>query len=59
MTGCNGWYHQINGHEFEQTLGDEGQGSLVCCSPWDRTELDKIEQLNNKIAMKSGCNKEH
>ena len=31
------WYHQINGHEFEQTLGDtEGQGSLACCSPWDR-----------------------
>ena len=23
-----GWYHQLNGHEFEQTLGDsEGQGS--------------------------------
>ena len=30
-----GWHHQFNGHEFEQTLGDgEGQGSLVCCSPW-------------------------
>ena len=30
-----GWHHQLNGHEFEQTLGDgEGQGSLVCCSPW-------------------------
>ena len=29
-----GWHHQLNGHEFEQTLGDsEGQGSLVCCSP--------------------------
>ena len=28
-----GWYHQINGHEFEQTLEDsEGQGSLACCS---------------------------
>ena len=28
-------HHQLNGHEFEQTLGDgEGQGSLVCCSPW-------------------------
>ena len=24
-----GWYHWINEHEFEQTLGDaEGQGSL-------------------------------
>ena len=30
-----GWYHQRNGHEFEQTPGDtEGQGSLVCCSLW-------------------------
>ena len=24
-----GWHHQLNGHEFEQDLGDgEGQGSL-------------------------------
>ena len=31
----------LNGHEFEQTLGySEGQGSLACCSPWDRKELD-------------------
>ena len=30
-----GWYHRLNGHEFEQTLGDgERQGSLECCSPW-------------------------
>ena len=30
-----GWHHQLNGHEFEHTLGDsEGQGSLLCCSPW-------------------------
>ena len=30
-----GWHHQLNGHEFEQVLGvSEGQGSLVCCSPW-------------------------
>ena len=28
-----GWYHRLNGHEFEQALGDsEGQRSLVCCS---------------------------
>ena len=28
-------YHQLNGHEFEQTLGDsEGQGKLAYCSPW-------------------------
>ena len=36
-----GWYHRLNGHEFEQTRGDsEGQGSLVCCSPRGRKELD-------------------
>ena len=36
-----GWHHRLNGYEFEQTLGDsEGQGSLVCCSPWGRKELD-------------------
>ena len=29
-----GWHHQLNGHEFEESLGDgDGQGSLVCCSP--------------------------
>ena len=29
------WHHQLNGHEFEQTLGDnKGQGSLACCCPW-------------------------
>ena len=43
-----GWHHQLNGHEFEQTLGDsEGQGILVCCSPWGHKELDMTEQLNN------------
>ena len=32
-----GWHHRLNGHEFEQTQGnDEGQGSLACCSPWGR-----------------------
>ena len=43
-----GWHHQLNGHEFEQTPGDsEGQGSLVCCSPWGHKELDRTERLNN------------
>ena len=32
-----GWHHQLNGHEFEQVPGvGDGQGSLVCCSPWGR-----------------------
>ena len=36
-----GWHHRLNGHEFEQTIGDsEGQGGLVCCSPWGRRESD-------------------
>ena len=35
-------------HEFEQTLGDsEGQGSLVCCSPWGHKESDPNELLNS------------
>ena len=39
-----GWHHQLNGHEFEQAPGDsEGQGSLVCCSPWGHKESDKTE----------------
>ena len=43
-----GWHHQLNGHEFEQVLGDgEGQGGLVCCSPWGHKESDMTEQLNN------------
>ena len=42
-----GLYHLLNGHEFEQVLGDgEGQGGLACCSPLGRKELDVTEQLN-------------
>jgi len=41
------WHHQLNGHEFEQALGvGEGQGNLVCCSPWGCKESDTTEQLN-------------
>ena len=30
-----GGHHCLDGHEFEQALGaGDGQGSLVCCSPW-------------------------
>ena len=36
-----GWHHRLNGHGFEQTLGDSaGQGSLLCCSPWDGKKSD-------------------
>ena len=42
-----GWHHQLDGHEFEQTpeAGD-GQGCLVCCSPWGHKESDTTEWLN-------------
>ena len=39
-----GWHHRLNGSEFKQTLGySEGQGSLVCCSPWGHKESDMTE----------------
>ena len=42
-----GWHHQLDVHEFEQTLGvGDGQGSLECCSPWGRKESDMTEELN-------------
>ena len=42
-------HHQLNGREFEQTLGDsEGQAKLACCSPWGHKKSDTIEQLNDK-----------
>ena len=41
-----GWHHLLDGHEFEQVLGDGRQGSLACCSPWGHKELDTTEQLN-------------
>ena len=38
------WHHWLNGHEFEQALGDgEGQGSLACCSRWGCKESDTTE----------------
>ena len=41
------WYHWLNKHEFEQAPGDgDGQGSLACCSPWGRKELETTEWLN-------------
>ena len=42
-----GWYHRLNGHEFGYTPGvRDGQGSLVCCSPWGHKESDMTEWLN-------------
>ena len=43
-----GWRHCLNGHEFEQALGDrEGHGSLACCSSWGHKKSDLTEQLND------------
>ena len=40
-----GRHHRLNRHEFQQTQGNgEGQGDLVCCSPWGCKELDMTER---------------
>ena len=55
-----GWHHRLDGYKFEQALGvSDGQGSLVCCSPWSCKESDTIvTELNWLIwkeeALKSG-----
>ena len=42
-----GWYHWLDGHEFEQCLGvGDGQGSLACCIH-GVTESETTEQLHN------------
>ena len=42
-----GWHHQLDGHEFEWTLGvGDGQGGLACCLSWGRKESDTTELLN-------------
>ena len=41
MVGC---HHQLDRHELEQAPGDgDGQGGLVCCSPWGHKESDMTE----------------
>ena len=42
-----GWHHQLDGSEFEQTLGvGDGQRGLACCGLWGRKESDTTERLN-------------
>ena len=51
-----GWHHLLSGHELEQAPGvGQGQGSLECCSPWGRRELDMTGRLNNNNIIKYGC----
>ena len=49
-----GWHHQLNGHEFEQTPGDnEGQGSLERCSPWGQRvthDLATEQHVDNPLS---------
>ena len=35
-----GWHHRLDGYDSEQALGDDdGQGTLVCCSPWGQKRV--------------------
>ena len=48
-----GQHHRLSGHEFEQTLGgNEGQGSLACCSPWrpNRSRHDLVTEREKEMA---------
>ena len=46
------WQNRLKGQEFEQTPEDsEGQGSLVCYSPWGHKESDTTEWWNNKFLL--------
>ena len=51
------WHHRLDGHEFKQAPGvGDGQGSLVCCSPWGRKESDITERLNLMYAWEKNVN---
>ena len=39
-----GWHHQLDLHEFEQTVEvDDGQEGLACCGSWGHKESDMTE----------------
>ena len=49
MRWLAGWHHQLDGHEFEWTLGfGDGQGGLACCNSWgsSKTRLSNWTELN-------------
>ena len=56
-----GWHHRLNGHEFQQTLGDgEGQESLACCSAWGWIALSDWTTVTNEetcpeVVFKNNC----
>ena len=48
-----GWHHRLSGHEFGWIPGvGDGQGGLVCCSPWGHKDLDMTE-LTDKYILQS------
>ena len=52
LTSAAGWHHQLNGRQFEQTLGDgEGQGGLEYCSAWGTARLNnsKMETITFRM----------
>ena len=50
-----GQHHRLNGHEFDQTLGDdEAQWSLACCNPWGLKEWDTTKGWDNKTKQGGG-----
>ena len=51
-----GWHDWLDGHDFEQDLvvGD-GQGNLVCCSPWGHKESNTTERLNWNFYLSNNC----
>ena len=54
------WPLWLNGHEFEQSLGDsEGQGSLAFCSQWGHKESDTTEWLNKRRRKRGKERKKH
>ena len=49
-----GWHHRLDGHEFEQTLGDgERQGNLMCCNPWSHKEQGVTERQGGTSSKES------
>ena len=58
-----GWHHRLDGHGFGWTPGvGDGQGGLVCCSPWGLKESDMTELLNNsacKLLLRKPAPRQH
>ena len=53
-----GWLHRLNGHKFVQVLGGgEGEGNMVCSSPWILKESDVTgtEQATIRITESLFC----